>query len=248
MSGLLATFQRELRAYFFSPLAYVILVFFLLSNGRDFLLIVSYLSDPRSGGETAPLFQLFLGGTILFWFLALFAPPILTMRSIAEERRSGSIESLMTAPVSEGQVVVGKYLAALTFYVVLWLPTLFYVVIIDRSTDVDWGPILAAYLGIFGIAAVFLAIGIFCSSFAKSQVAAAVAAVAIAVALLTSAFWESLVTNQLVRDALGHINLLAHLEELAKGIVDTRRLVFYASSVVLFLFLASRTLEAKKWR
>lgn len=248
MTGVWATLLRELRAYFFSPLAYVILVFFLLSNGRDFSLIVTYLSDPRAGGSTEPLFQLFLGGTILFWFLALFVPPILTMRLIAEERRSGTIESLMTAPVSAGQVVLGKYLAALAFYVFLWLPTVLYVLIIGRSATVDWGPILSAYLGIFGLGAFFLAIGVFCSAFAKNQVVAAVATIAALVFLIATGFVESLASGEMMRNVLSYVNLLAHMEEFAKGVVDTRRLLYYGSSIVLLLFLASRTLDAKKWR
>lgn len=248
MNGLIATFQRELRSYFFSPLAYVILAFFLFSNGRDFSLIVSFLSDPRSGGSTMPLLQLYLGGTILFWVLMLFVPPALTMRLLAEERRSGTIEPLMTAPVTEGQVVVGKYLAALVFFVFLWLPTLIYVGIIGRSGDIDWGPVASGYLGIFLVGALFLAIGILCSSFTKSQIVAAVATIAVLLTLFASAFLEQLVNGELLQNIFGYVNLLGHMDELSKGIVDSRRIVFYLSSVVLLLFLSARVLESRKWR
>jgi len=248
MKALLATFERELRAYFFSPLAYVILTFFLFSNGRDFNLIVSYLSDPRVGGTSAPLFQLFLGGTILFWPLMWFVPPLLTMRLIAEERRSGTIETLMTAPISETQVVVGKYLAALVFFVFLWLPTVLYVVIIGRSTEVDWGPIASGYLGIFLIGSLFLAVGVFCSSLTKNQIVAAVATVAILLTLFAAAFLEQLASGELWQSIFSYLSLLDHMDELSRGIVDSRRLVFYLSTTALFLFLASRALAAKKWR
>jgi ABC-2 type transport system permease protein len=247
MSGFVAVFLRELRAYFLSPLAYVILTFFLLVNGYVFSLIVSFLSDPRSGGSTTPL-KLFFGDTFFFWIVLLFITPVLTMRLISEEFKSGTIESLMTAPVTEGQVVLAKYLASLAFYVFLWLPTLVYVGIVAQSSTVDWGPIAAGYLGIFCIGALFLAVGIFASSFTKSQIVAAVATFAMLIFFFAIAFMDSLVTDDTLREVLSYLNLLEHMDEFGKGIVDTRRLVYYASTTALFLFLTTRSLESKKWR
>lgn len=247
MSALLAVFQRELRAYFFSPLAYAVLTFFLLVNGYVFSLIVAFLSDPRAGGSTTPL-KLFFGDTFFFWLVLLFVTPVLTMRLLSEERKSGTIETLMTSPISETQVVVAKYLASLAFYVFLWLPTLAYVVIVARNSEVDWGPIFSGYLGILGIGSVFLAVGLFASSFTKSQVVAAVATFALLIFFFAIAFMDSLVTQETLKNALGYMNLLDHMQEFGKGVVDSRRLIYYATTSVLFLFLAARSLEAKKWR
>jgi len=247
VKALTAIVGRELRAYFFSPMAWVLLTFFLLVNGYVFSLIVSFLSDPRAGGSTTPL-KLFFGDTFFFWLVLLFVAPMLTMRLLAEERRSGTIEPLMTAPVSESQVVVGKYLAALAFYLFLWLPTLAYVLIVARGSEVDWGPIASGYLGILGIGAVFLAVGIFGSSFTRSQIVAAFVTFALLILLFAVGFLDSLVTDDTLRSFLGYLNLLQHMDEFGKGIVDTRRLVYYLTTVVLFLFLTSRALEAKKWR
>ncbi len=247
MSALLAVFQRELRAYFFSPLAYAVLTFFLLVNGYVFSLIVAFLSDPRAGGSTTPL-KLFFGDTFFFWLVLLFVTPVLTMRLLSEERKTGTIETLMTSPISETQVVVAKYLASLAFYVFLWLPTLAYVVIVARNSEVDWGPIASGYLGILGIGSVFLAIGLFASSFTKSQVVAAVATFALLIFFFAIAFMDSLVTQETIKNALGYMNLLDHMQEFGKGVVDSRRLVYYATTSVLFLFLTARSLEAKKWR
>lgn len=247
MSGFLAIAGRELRAYFFSPLAYVILTFFLLVNGGVFLLIVSFLNDPRAGGSATPL-KLFFGDTFFFWLILLFVTPILTMRLLSEERRSGTIEMLMTAPVSEAQVVTAKYLAALAFYVFLWLPTLAYVAIVATYGEVDWGPIASGYLGVAGIGAVFLAVGLFGSSFTKNQVVAAISTFAMLIFFFAVAFLDSLVTNDALKEVLSYVNLLDHMDDFGKGIVDSRRLVYYLSTVVLFLFLTSRALEAKKWR
>lgn len=246
MSGFVATFVRELRAYFVSPLAYVLLTFVLLLNGAHFWLIVSVLNDPRAGA-VEPL-QLFFGGTFLFWLILLLVTPVLTMRLISEELRSGTIESLMTAPVSETAVVLGKYLASLVLFAFLWLPTLIYVVLIDRSSDVDWGPVAAGYLGILGVGAAFLALGIFASSFTKNQIVAGLATFALVIFFFAIAFVDTLVTGEALKEVLAHVNLLAHLEDFTKGIVDTRHLVYYLSTAALFLFLTSRALAAKKWR
>ena len=247
MSGFSAVLSRELRAYFFSPMAYVVLTFFLLVNGYVFSLIVSFLNDPRSGGSTTPL-KLFFGDTFFFWVVLLFVTPVLTMRLISEERRSGSIEALMTAPVSEAEVVLGKYSAALCFYIFLWLPTTAYVAIVGRSSEVDWGPILGGYLGILGIGSVFLAVGIFGSSFAKNQIVAAIVTFAMLIFFFAIAFMDNLVSGEAAKSVLSYMNLLQHMEEFGKGIVDTRRLVYYVTTSALFLFLTSRALEAKKWR
>lgn len=245
MSGLAATFERELRAYFFSPLAYVVLTFFLLANGIGFVVVVSYLANPQGAGFTP--FEFFFSG-FFFWILMLIAPPILTMRLLSEERKSGTIESLMTAPVTEVQVVLGKYFAALAFFVFLWLPTVIYAVIIEQHSDVDWGPIFAGYLGTFGIGAMFLAIGVFGSSFTKNQIVAAIVTFAVLMFLFTFAFFEGLVTSEMTKDVIGYVNLLQHMEDFGKGVVDSRRLVYYVTTAALFLFLSCRALEAKKWR
>ena len=246
MKGLLATLTRELRAYFFSPLAYVVLTFFLLVNGYVFLLILSYLNDPRARSG-APL-ELFFGQTIFFWLVLLFVTPILTMRLISEERKTGTIEMLMTAPVTETQVVLGKYFAALGYYLFLWLPTLGYVAVVALHGTVDPGPVAAGYLGVAGIGALFLAAGLFGSALAKNQIVAAIVAFALLVFFFTFGLLENLVTGETARKVFGYLNLWQHMDELSRGIVDTRRLVYYLSLTAFFLFLTSRALEAKKWR
>ncbi len=246
MSGALAVFRRELKAYFYSPLAYVILTFFLLVHGYYFSLIVAYLSDPRFPGGK-PL-ELFFGQTIFTWLVLIFAGTFLTMRLISEELRQGTIETLMTAPVSETQVVLGKYFAALGFYLFLWAPTLVYVGIIRYFTPVDWGPIAASYLGLFGIGALFLAVGLFASSTSKNQIVSAIVTFFCLLVLFSCGLMENLVNGETAKRVLGHLNLWQHMDDFAKGIVDTRRLVYYATVSGLFLFLSTRALAAKKWR
>ncbi len=246
MSGVLPNLVRELRAYFFSPLAYVVAALMLVINGLVFWLIVSYLNRP--GVQIGAPLELFFGQTLYFWLVLLFVAPVLTMRLLSEERRSGTIEVLMTAPVTEDGVVVGKYLAALLFYVFLWLPTLVYAGVLAVYGEVDWGPVAAGYLGVFGIGALFLAVGVLASALTRSQLVAAVLTFALLVPLFTFGLLEQLFNDETLRQAFSYLNLWQHMEEFGKGIVDTRRLVYYLSATVLFLFLAARALEQRKWR
>ncbi len=246
MNAFLATLSRELRAYFFSPLAYIVMAVLLLVNGFVFWLIVSFLSDPRAAAG-APL-ELFFGQTFFFWLILLFMTPVLTMRLLSEERRSGTIEVLMTAPITEAQVVLGKYVAALSFYIALWVPTLAYAGVIARYSAVDWGPVASGYLGIAGVGALFLAAGLLASAVTRSQLIAALLTFVILVPMFTFGLLENLVNNEIAKQVFGYLNLWQHMDDFAKGIVDSRRLVYYASATVFLLFLATRTLAVKKWR
>jgi len=246
VKGILAIMDREIRAYFFSPLAYIVAAFLLLVNGMVFWLIVSFLNNPQAGFG-APL-ELFFGQTIYFWLVLLFVAPVLTMRLLSEERRSGTIEVLMTAPINEAQVVVGKYLAALIFYCFLWLPTLAYAGIVAYYSEVDWGPVAAGYLGVFGVGALFLSVGLFASALTRSQLVAAILTFALLIPLFTFGLLENLFNDATLKQAFSYLNLWQHMEEFSKGIVDTRHLVYYLSATVLFIFLSAKALEAMKWR
>jgi ABC-2 type transport system permease protein len=246
VNGIRVTFGRELRAYFFSPLAYGVLASFLFITGITFATLIGYLNDAPSA-VGAPM-EYFFGGTILFWLALAFVGPILPMRLLSEERRSGSLEILMTAPVTETQVVVGKYLAALTFYLVLWAPTVLYAVIVASYSKLDWGPLASAYLGVLGIGALFLSVGLFASGISRNQIVAALVGFALVFALFILGLLEFLVNDQSLRQVLSYLNLIQHMEDFSKGIVDTRRLVYYFSGTAFFLFLTSRALAANKWR
>ena len=246
MKGILANLVREFRAYFFSPLAYIVAALVLLINGVVFWLIVSYLNDPRAA-IGAPL-QLFFGQTFFFWLVIVFVAAVLTMRLLSEERRSGTIEVLMTAPVTEEQVVLGKYLAALGFYIFLWMPTLAYPSVLAYYSEVDWGPVAAGYLGVFGVGALFLSVGLLASALTRSQLVAAILTFALLIPLFTFGLLENLFNDATVKQAFSYLNLWQHMEEFSKGIVDTRHLVYYLSATVLFIFLSAKALEAKKWR
>lgn len=244
MRAVWATYARELRAYFFAPLAYVVLFFFLIVTGVIFINLVGSLVDPRVMAPDPALSYFFRSS----WLMLILLAPVLTMRLVSEELRSGSIEILMTAPITEAQVIAGKYLAALTFYGCLWLPTLVYALLIARQSEVDWGPVAAGYLGILAIGALLLAVGTFASAMTRSQLVAAMVGVALVFLLFLLGIFEDQVDGEILKQALGYMNLWNHLDEFARGIVDTRRLAYYGTGVLFFLFLATRALEDKKWR
>jgi ABC-2 type transport system permease protein len=238
---------RELRAYFLSPLGWIVATGFLFYQGASFQTIVDFLNDPRAPATMTPL-DLFFGATMLFWLVVLFVSAVITMRLLSEERRSGTLEMLLTAPVTEGQVVLGKFLGALAFYVALWLPTVLYAVLLAAYGDLDWGPVVAGYLGVVGIGSLFLSVGTFTSALTRNQVVAAVLAFAVMFLLFIPAFLELLVNDPLTQQVIAYVNLYQHMDELSKGIVDSRRLAYYVSTTALFLFLAARALEARKGR
>ena len=245
MKGVLATMGRELRSYFLSPLGWVVASAFLLYQGISFQVILDYLNSPDAP-PSLKLWEFVFGGTLFFWMFLLFITSVLTMRLLSEEKRSGTLEMLLTAPVTETQVVVGKFLAAITFYMAMWSPTVIYALILERYTELDWGPVAAGYVGTLGIGMLLLSVGTFASALTRNQVVAAVVSFTFLFVLFIPAFLEMLVNDPKWREAFGYMNLYQHMDEFSKGIVDSRRLLYYLSGTVLFLFLAGRAVDAAK--
>jgi len=241
-------FMKELKSYFYSPIAYVVLVVFLGFNGYIFALLVSALNDPRMTVEGSAM-QLFFGGTIFFYLVLSIAASVITMRLIAEERKSGTMEVIMTAPITDVDLVLSKFLGALAFYLFLWMPTLLYVVVLRRySSGVDFGPIAAGYLGTTLLGAMFLSVGLFFSSLTKNQIVAAIGSFVVVTVLWTLGVFKSFVSGTLAQGIISYLNIFEHFDSFNKGIIDTRPLVYYISATALCLFLTVKVVESHKWR
>ncbi len=241
-------FAKEIRSYFYSPIAYVVLVVFLAFNGFIFFLIMSALNDPRMPREGSAM-QLFFGGTIFFYLLLTVAASVITMRLIAEERKSGTIEVLMTAPITDWDLVLSKYLGAMAFYLFLWLPTISYVIVLRRYSEIDMGPVCSGYLGIVLFGGMSLAVGLLCSAVTRNQIVAAISSFVIITVLWTLGIFKSFAAGTLAQGFFSYVNILDQFfEGFSKGIVDTRVLVYYVSSIVLCLFLTVKLVESRKWR
>ena len=240
--------RRELAGYFFSPLAWVVLTLFLLVQGYSFYIYVELVNRPDAPRGT--VMQFFFGGTFLYWLFVIFIVSVITMRLVAEERRSGTVELLLTAPVTEAQVVLGKYIAAVLFYAFLWLPTVAYAGVMASValSPLAWGPVAAAYLGTLTVGAACIAVGLLCSVLCRNQIVAAVLTFTSLSLLLLFGALEAVVSRPGLRRVVEYLNLFAQMEEFASGIVDTRRLVFHFTLVLLCLTAAARALERRKWR
>src|SRR5579885_3393629 len=226
--------RREFSAYFLSPIAYVVLVVFLFVTGDLFATTLGLLTAKGPVGTESPMQTLF--GDKLFWLVFLFIPPLLTMRLFAEERSSGTLEMLMTAPLRDWQVVLCKYLACLAFYTVLWLPTLFYLPAllgaqapVFHSVWTDEGLLLVAGLACFLAGAMFLAIGLFISSLVRNQMVAAILALAVGLVFIGSGFWRPEGVGSHLYNIVYFFSVPLHFDRaFTRGLLDTRPLVLYS--------------------
>jgi ABC-2 type transport system permease protein len=238
MSRAITIARRELFSYLFSPIAYVAMTLFLLAAGglfrKDF--------EPGQPAAMRVIFEW------MVWLLVVIIP-LLCMGLIAQEWASGTIESLMTAPVGEADVVIGKFAGSFLLFCLLLVPTLFYVILLRIYARPDYGPIFSGYLGILLVGALFIAIGLFCSSLTKSQIVAAVSTTAIlfAVTILPwwvggeatlAGFWRTVADQTVFR----------RYTDFSKGVIDIGNLIFFIATTGVFLFLTVKVLESRRWK
>lgn len=247
MTGLLAVYRREMLSLWVTPLAWVLLTVFLLLQGLSFYSIVVHVSSLSSLSLDSGPVQSYFGQSIFLLVSLLLVCPALTMRSLAEERRSGTIESLLTAPVTPGAVVAGKYLAVLSTYVAMWAPTLLYVVVLRDTGQVDWAVVGSSYLGVFAVGAGYLSLGILMSAMTRSQLLAFVLTVLAQFGLFILGIGEYIFEPGLVRDISVHVSVLTQMDEMSRGVIDLRRLVFDASLVIVPLFVTTRVVDSWRW-
>lgn len=247
MSGALAIFRRELLGLWVTPLAWVMLVVFLLIQGLSFYSIVVHVSSMTSASIDSGPVQAYFGQSIFLLVSLLLVCPALTMRVFAEERKSGTIEALLTAPVTPLGVVLGKFLATLATYVAMWLPTLLYILILRNTGQVDWRVVGSSYLGVLGVGAGYLAVGTLMSAMTKSQLTAFVLTMLVIFGLFILGIGEYVFDAGMLRDLSAHVSVLSQMDEMAKGVVDLRRLVFDGSLVVFPLFVTVRVVDSWRW-
>ena len=248
MTNVPTLLRRELNAYFASPLGYMVLMFFLLVMGVIFGVVVRYLnSGPTQFTAMKILFS-------MFWLPSLFVIPAITMRLLAEEKRAGTLEMLMTAPVTDFEVVFAKYLGAVVLYSLMWGLTGFYVFILHHfsgtQTVLDLGPIVSGYIGVLVISQFLIAIGVLASSLTNSQVTAALISFALLfLILIVLGMWMTeLFPGGGLEQWIRFLSAKEHMDDFQRGIVDVRPLMLYLSGTALALFIATRVVESRKWR
>ncbi len=235
---------RELRSFFLQPLAWVVLTSLLLLNDIVFW---NALALFNLQGLPASELVRFIFASLLFWFSVLIGVPVIAMRLIAEERHAGTIETLLTAPVSETQVVIGKYLAALVFVAVLWSPLLAYVGVVDVYADVDWWSVCAGFGGFLLTCAFLLSAALCASALTRNQIVAAVIGFVLVLGLFVLPLLAGILAEGGPWEALfRHLDLYSAVDEFARGIVRSSRVVYPLSGIAVFLFVTARLMESAK--
>ena len=250
-----AVFKKEMRLYFSSPIAYVVFAIFTLVAGWFFYNVFAFYTlvsmqaamNPMMArdlsvteGVLRPLFQ-------NISVILLLMMPILTMRLFAEEKRSGTIELLLTYPVRDGEVLFGKYLAALAIFPGMLTLTLVYPVLVAWTARLEWGPLATCYLGLVLQGAAFIAVGILISSLTENQVVAAVASFG-TLLIFWVISWAADSAGATLGRVLSHLSITEHFDSFAKGVIDTKDVIYYLNLIILSLFLTLRSLESKRWR
>jgi len=226
---------RELRSYFVSPMAYVVLAFYLGVCGLIFALTITMA---QSEADMAGMFHTMI-------FVTLMMAPVITMGLLSQEQSTGSIELLMTNPVRDSQVIVGKYLGALALYVILLVGSLEFPLLLNAFGEPDWMAILSGYVGVLLAGMAFLAVGLFASSLVGNQIAAAVLGYVMLLFFWLIGWLDSAVEG-VIGDIAKHVSILENFQDFAKGILDSRPIIFFVSLIVFALFLSVRSLENKR--
>jgi ABC-2 type transport system permease protein len=239
MRNTVAIMQRELLSLFFSPIGYIVIAGFLLLTG-----VIVLVTDTIGPGKPATLRGIFEFTPAVLTIII----PAICMRTISEEYRIGTIESLTTAPVSEMQFVVGKYLAALIFYMIMLAGTLVYLAIMMYFGNPDIGATLASYFGLLMLGVSFTAFGVFGSSLTKNQIVAWILGT---IPLMVFVWFPYFIVNVLPgiwRQMFQQINIMRHLDQFNRGLITVESVVFLLATAVLFLFLTVKVVESRRWR
>jgi ABC-2 type transport system permease protein len=238
--------KREFGSFLLSPMAYVIFFFISIINGISFQMCAGLLEQ---GVRNVTVMQIFFQ-IFFFWFCVIITVPILTMRLFADEYRMGTIELLLTAPVTDWDVVLAKFFGALGFFALLWAPTALYLVafqwVSNHAIPVAWGPLLLSYAMVLLLGMLYTSVGLFASSLTKSQAVAAFTTFALIVVLFFLSFLTYFTNSTGVTDLIDYFSARKHMETFADGIFDSRVLVWYLSATAFFLALTQRVLAAKR--
>ena len=240
--------ERELKSYFSSPVAYGLMVFFALICGFVFFAAVSFMV--ANAGRFGPanvnegVIRPLLSNMSVF---GLFLIPMITMRLFAEEKRSGTFELLATSPISDWQIALGKWLAALILYLTVVAYTSVNLMIVFMQGNPDWKPVLVGYLGLLLQGAALLAIGTFISTTTRNQIIAGAATFAVCL-LLYIMSWLGEFSATAGGKLAAYLSVLTHFEPFSRGLIDTKDLLYFVSLTFLGIFLTTRSLESLRWR
>ncbi len=256
MTNVLAIARRELHAYFASPIAYVIIGLFALLFGWFFNAILAFFvqQSMQMGQFGAPgpsvmnlnqqmIRPLFLNASVV----VLFVMPMITMRTYSEEKRSGTIELLLTSPVSDFEIIVGKFLGAFGLYALMLGVTMIYMLILFWFGEPELWPVVSGYLGLFLLGGCFISLGLFISSLTKNQIVAGMVTFATFL-LLWVINWVGESAGPTTQAIVSYLSITGHFDDFARGVIDTKHVVFYVSFIVFGLYLTAKSVDSERWR
>ncbi|MDD3001488.1 MAG: ABC transporter permease [Candidatus Riflebacteria bacterium] len=233
----LAIMKRELQSFFFSPIAYIVFAAFMTIVGYLFWIVLAT-------SKMATLEPMLYNAA----FILLLASPVLTMRLISEEKKSRTIELLLTSPISPAEIILGKFLACFVLYCVLIALTLQYPLFMwHYAPDLDWGPIISGYIGLLLLGAAFISVGVFASTLTENQIIAAMISFG-SLVLFWILGWAKHAFENAFGQMISNLSVFDRYAEFLRGILDSGNVVFFAVFTLTWLFLATRALESDRWR
>ena len=254
MRNVLTICRRELYSYFVSPIAWVLLtIFSILSGGFTTLITIAFVKASLEGQMTGQQTPMNLNEQVIgplfsnMAVVSLFLIPLISMRLFAEEKRQGTIELLITSPVHDLEIIIGKWLSAVLMYGALLAVLLFDYMFLFIYGQPDWRPVATGFLGIFLQGACLLSLGTFISSLTRNQIVAGAIGFALAL-LLWILNWTTSFGNSGTVQFFNYFSIVSHFDSFVRGVIDTKDVVYYLSMIFLGLFLTSRSLESLRWR
>lgn len=250
--NVLAIAGKELRSYFASPIAYIIIGLFALLFGYFFYVFVNFFVDESQrammGGGSVNVNELMIRPLLQnAAVIMLFLIPMITMRTYSEEKRSGTIELLLTSPVTDVQIILGKFLGAMGLFVAMLLVTAIDVGILFLLGNPEWKPVVTGYLGLLLMGGSIISIGLLISSLTKNQIVAGALTFAV-VLMLWVINWMDQASGPTARVLLSFLSITQHLEDFTRGIIDTKHIVYYLSFITFGLFLTAKSVDSERWR
>lgn len=254
MRNILAIAQKELRSYFASPIAYIVIGMFALLYGYFYAVMLQYFvrasmnMGQMGGAQVMNINQDMLRPVLQnVTVLLLFVLPALTMRTYSEERRSGTIELLLTSPLTDLQIIMGKFLGALTLYAVMLSVTLIHIGVLFVYGSPEWKPIATSYLGLLLLGGSFISVGLFISTLTTNQIVAYVTTFSVFLFLWVIS-WIGSFSSGMLTDVTSYLSIIEHFDDFSKGVIDTTHLIYYLSLISFGLFLTAKSVDTERWR
>jgi gliding motility-associated transport system permease protein len=256
MSNILAIANKELRSYFSSPIAYIVIGFFAFLYGYFYVAILNAFVRQSlqlgqfgmGGGQSMNVNQQLIRPLLQnVTVLVLFMLPAITMRTYAEEKRSGTIELLLTSPVTDFQIVMGKFIGAMALYGIMLLVSLIHLAVLFAFGRPEWKPILTAYLGLLLFGGCFISVGLFISTLTRSQIVAFMSTFGVFLFLWVIT-WIGSMVGPTGEKLTTYLSIVDHFDDFAKGVIDTTHILYYVSVITFGLFLTAKSVDSERWR